>query len=424
MSIDLGKSRAFALIGLITGGLLLASCSDRNINLSPAAVGESLSQEGGPAAGAATNVAHEQPIPGDEETFQTYILASIPERSIYLFAEENGVTLQVGDLTRQYDWIYMTPRGIEPRLKIGDFDADGQDELAVNLYIGSGTGISVEELHIVELDDLRDYPLSVDDVRSQIDQAIDRLKARHDIPGRYADKELSFGNWIGYEIAGAGLQIVIGLGVPEQGAMPEYIGELTAEVGYKEGKYELTDFRFVEDEQAAASHGESGLAELGVNNESAESPDGKYVVEAYGVNEGIAAGGLHPAEGIRLVKASSGEELWSTTGYYSHSFVWSPNSRYAAVSYEARTWGGTIVIDARDGSEIALPDLEALRREWGAETTVNEHRSDPLFRSEEWLDDRRLRVSFEWFGADGEGYSGEYVYDVPGGKLLELRPNA
>jgi len=418
----LGKKKAFALIGLTALALLLSSCSGENTK-------ESAPEETAQGSATALAVQAGQPASGEDEPFRSYLLASIPERRIYLFAEENGVTLHAGDLSRQYDWIYMTPRGIEPALHVADFDGDGTDELAVILYIGSGTGVSVEELHVVELDDLGDYPLAVDDHRSRVDQAIDELKANSAIPARYADHKIAFGSRISYEKTENGLRISIGAGtVTEDDPMADYIGELIADVNYKDGKYALTGFRFEEDEQAAqteTSSPETGaLAEPGVHNESAESPDGKYLAEAYGVNKGVTAGGLYPAEGIRLVQISTGKELWSTMGYYSHSFVWSPNSRYAAVSYEARIWGGTVAVDVRDGSEIALPDLESLRKQWEGETTVHEERPDPLFRSEEWLDDRRLRVSFQWTGADDETYSGEYVYNVPAGKLLEVRPNA
>jgi hypothetical protein len=34
---------------------------------------------------------------------------------------------------------------------LSDFDADGKDELSIILYRGSGTGISIEELHVVEI---------------------------------------------------------------------------------------------------------------------------------------------------------------------------------------------------------------------------------------------------------------------------------
>ncbi|MFC4596829.1 hypothetical protein [Cohnella hongkongensis] len=169
---------------------------------------------------------------------------------------------------------------------------------------------------------------------------------------------------------------------------------------------------------------EDSITELGVNNESAESPNGVYLAEAYGVNKTIAAGGLYPAEGVRLVRKASGEAIWSTAGYYSHSFRWSEDSRYVAVSYMARVWGGTLVVDARDGVEISLPGLEEIRGQWEGDATAHEVRADPYFQAEEWLDDRRLRVSFEWTGEDDEPYVGDYVYDVSAGKLLEIRPAA
>ena len=153
---------------------------------------------------------------------------------------------------------------------------------------------------------------------------------------------------------------------------------------------------------------------------SAVSPDGRYRIETYGENREVTAGGLYPVEGIRLINTASGEEIWSMTGYYTQSFFWSSDSRYVAVSYEARMWGGAVIVDAKDGSVIDLPDVEALRKHWKGETTVNETRPDPYFQVTEWLDASRVTVSFTWNGLDGSVYSGTYLFDVESRKIVEL----
>ena len=54
------------------------------------------------------------------------------------------------------------PRGFQPRLWRFDADGDGGDELAAVCYVGSGTGVSVYALHIVEKNadgTLTDYAL-------------------------------------------------------------------------------------------------------------------------------------------------------------------------------------------------------------------------------------------------------------------------
>ncbi|MFB9278103.1 hypothetical protein [Cohnella cellulosilytica] len=437
MSTYFRMTRALALSCLAAAVLLEASCSRGNG--AGAADSEGAAEIAGNAPGEAVAAANLVPEPADEDgdgIFRPYLLASVPERDISLFAEENGVVLQAGGKSREYEWSYMTPQAIGPELCVRDFDGDGADELAVILHIGSGTGVAVSELHLVELDDLQDYPLSEDEYRPRIERAIAELKASSAIPAAFAEENILFGSWISYDADGDELRARIGLGLSgqDQPALT-HIGDLLADVQFRAGKYELTGFEF-ESDPAAEGNGlaesdfsdgtaeldaNNGLAEPGVNHESAESPDGRYLIEAYGVNKKITAGGLYPAEGIRLVKRASGKELWSTTGYYSHSFLWSADSRYVAASYAARIWEGSIVLDARDGSEIELPGVETMRKQTKRTTTVHEARSDPYFHAEEWLDNRSLRVSFQWTGADYEDYSGDYVYDVRSRKLLEVR---
>jgi hypothetical protein len=83
------------------------------------------------------------------------LIAAIPEKNIYLYAIKSlgykGVVLYVNGVGHYYDWTYMTPRFILPRLNVADFDNDGDEELAAILYVGSGTGVAVEELHIVNI---------------------------------------------------------------------------------------------------------------------------------------------------------------------------------------------------------------------------------------------------------------------------------
>jgi len=156
---------------------------------------------------------------------------------------------------------------------------------------------------------------------------------------------------------------------------------------------------------------------------AASSPDGKYRIFAYGMDSSITQGGQYPAEGIRLLDAHTGQALWSMTpGFYNQSFLWSKDSRYVAVSYTARTYGETLLVDARSASRIDLPNLQTIREQLsGQATTVNDSRSDPYFQAAEWLDGNRLSVQFQWTGTQDEIYKGTYVYDVGAQKLLGVK---
>lgn len=85
------------------------------------------------------------------------LISAIPNRNIYLYGKKpKGVVLRVNGREREFDWLYMTPRFVLPRMYVSDFNFDGKDELAVILYIGSGTGVSVEELHIIDISENED----------------------------------------------------------------------------------------------------------------------------------------------------------------------------------------------------------------------------------------------------------------------------
>lgn len=81
-------------------------------------------------------------------------LAELPEQdaAIYGVAKEQGTAmlLRWGDSLAEFDWNYGGPQIAGPQLRYWDVDDDGQDEVVLVNHIGSGTGVSLDELHIVE----------------------------------------------------------------------------------------------------------------------------------------------------------------------------------------------------------------------------------------------------------------------------------
>ena len=55
-----------------------------------------------------------------------------------------------GDSLAEFDWDFLTPRRFLPRMAVMDLDGDGKDELIVLTYVGSGTGVSIYDLHVLE----------------------------------------------------------------------------------------------------------------------------------------------------------------------------------------------------------------------------------------------------------------------------------
>ena len=104
----------------------------------------------------------------DQTAEPAALLARTADAALYgLAGEEDRLLLRWGDALAEFDWPYRTPRTVAPRLRQVDADGDGAEELAVVCCCGSGTGVSIEQLHIVEKNEdgtLTDYRLPEDDL--------------------------------------------------------------------------------------------------------------------------------------------------------------------------------------------------------------------------------------------------------------------
>jgi hypothetical protein len=201
------------------------------------------------------------------------VIAEIPERDIALHEAAEGVVLRIGEHERFFDWVALTPRMIMPVLHAADFDADGEDELAVILYTGSGTGISIQELHVVDYDGtgrMEDHVFAENDYVGQLHE---RFEFRPPNPGRdgaatgeiavdsrtipvnlaeFVSEEYGpisdrpvFGNIVHFEAEERRLKAQFGVGiVVEPFFTPQYIGTLNADVQYRDGRFVLADMTF------------------------------------------------------------------------------------------------------------------------------------------------------------------------------------
>ncbi len=82
------------------------------------------------------------------------ILAEARDAAFYAlpYSEDANETALIrwGDSLAEFDWSFVTPRLFPPRMAALDLDGDGKEELAVLCYTGSGTGVSIYELHVLE----------------------------------------------------------------------------------------------------------------------------------------------------------------------------------------------------------------------------------------------------------------------------------
>ena len=89
--------------------------------------------------------------PDRMDTSTPLLLAELPEADAAFYSlEDEKVLIRWEDCTVEFDWLSLTPRQIPPWLDCFDIDGDQENELLVACYIGSGTGVSIEELHILE----------------------------------------------------------------------------------------------------------------------------------------------------------------------------------------------------------------------------------------------------------------------------------
>lgn len=84
------------------------------------------------------------------------LLAEAPEADAAFYglpySEDSHETALIrwGDSLAEFDWYFATPRMYPPRMAVMDLDGDGKDELIVLTYVGSGTGVSIYDLHVLE----------------------------------------------------------------------------------------------------------------------------------------------------------------------------------------------------------------------------------------------------------------------------------
>ncbi|QHW32760.1 hypothetical protein GZH47_19405 [Paenibacillus rhizovicinus] len=225
------------------------------------------------AANAAEVVLADKPREAEEKETLS-LLASIPDKQIYLYAKEpEGVRLKAGEREADYDWLYATPRAIPPVLQTGDYDGDGHEELAMILNVGSGTGVSLYELHMAEFEEGVDSPLATKtyesaDYLSGLNQEV-KFSA-HEREGKRVgeisvngtiseitmesfknaefgnvNERLAIGSIVNFEASADGLHASFGVGLLfEKAVTPQYVGSIEADVAYKGDGFQLTNLRF------------------------------------------------------------------------------------------------------------------------------------------------------------------------------------
>ena len=195
------------------------------------------------------------------------LLAEIPEKDIAFYGLEGKefypALIRWGTSQAEFDWLYMTPRCIEPRLWCFDFDGDGVDELVVDCYWGSGTGVSLSDLHVVEKNadgTLTAYTFPADVLMQTLGGYTCLVKAGNDdyavlggemvhiteLPGGETldlkKHDLTAGSVLGFEKTEQGMECSVGIQLEGGELHFWYVADVTADVLYQDGTFILDGF--------------------------------------------------------------------------------------------------------------------------------------------------------------------------------------
>lgn len=192
-------------------------------------------------------------------------LAEAPESGAAFYAApyqangESPALIRWGDSLAEFDWDFLTPRTILPRMDCFDADGDWEDELIVICYTGSGTGVSIEELHILEKGPdgtLTDYAFP----ESIWQEEVPKLFGTAELGGRtfaMLGHELVEFSHEGLDLEKPSSGMIAGFSTedwgslrfrgafclsPPDSAAPCYVAETSVAVRYRDGVFTLQDF--------------------------------------------------------------------------------------------------------------------------------------------------------------------------------------
>lgn len=235
--------------------------------------------------------------PEDYDASNILLVSAIQDKNIYLYGiKPEGAVLYVDGTGHYYDWIYLTPRFILPRMYTGDYDYDGKEELAIILYVGSGTGCAIEELHIVEIYEdkvlslepthedylkpnpkyFKDHAFFSEDYISKLNEIVkievpeknDEWVANISVSNKMVTANLKecqsedmdaaieskpcFGDIVHFNVVEGKLTARFELGINiDTIPIPIFVGAVLADVIYKESDFTLSNVRFELDEAYA-----------------------------------------------------------------------------------------------------------------------------------------------------------------------------
>ncbi|MDR1539200.1 MAG: hypothetical protein LBU32_14620 [Clostridiales bacterium] len=206
----------------------------------------------------------------DETNFPLF--AALKSEGLFLYGiNPRGMILVNEGRGTYFDWPSSSGAGELPVMRMRDFDADGENELAVVLTIQSGSGVVKEELHLLDgissgsKDENPVYEESSLDLNASAELLNSSVSLRKRdgelilaLPGfeyaiglegalacaaEEAELELHFGNVIDYIFDGEGLKLRAAA-FARNGASQLNLGEIAGRVAFHEGMFSFEDLQF------------------------------------------------------------------------------------------------------------------------------------------------------------------------------------
>lgn len=151
--------------------------------------------------------------------------------------EYQGVTVEVNGVKKEFYWEFLE----KPRIFYTDVTTDGKKEAVIILNKGKGTGLSIDEVHVLKSEDLSEIKVQSYEeiVTNQIETSVTKkndntlaikVKAQgkeyefsYEIPNEdFNQDKLNFGGVVYYELENQKLVSRIGASV---GISPHYVGD-------------------------------------------------------------------------------------------------------------------------------------------------------------------------------------------------------
>lgn len=197
-------------------------------------------------------------------------VAAVTEEKAYLYhVGKNDFQLSFQGTIQTFLWD-NDPGARAPEMRVADYDKDGEKEAAVSICIGTGTGLSIDELHLVKKrgDTLTAYTYAGAEYTKHIGAAVsfkthrengklfitfesEKESIRFDVT-RYlsedsppdSEMKLECGDVVRFTLKDDGtIELKAALGVMVERISPDYFVDATADVAFADGTFSLSGLR-------------------------------------------------------------------------------------------------------------------------------------------------------------------------------------